>query len=281
VAVCDGLQHFFMKASLGDDNGGGGDGNGDTKLYVGAGALGTSSMVRAPPSPHRRQAGSEGDEAAVEGSACKLGKRHTKAHWAHSGISGKVASHKKPDWRHPLSDAPLGDGAALAAEARAALAEDGLVLLPPGAGVGAAVTHEPEADVAPPGNTPEGGAAAKSWGRFECNDRDSLPLIPCVGSSEWKVKSDGRHPAMRVACDGAYSGALGFGCAGLHTARLDYEGHGKHGGSARVYKQCSGKSGAKFLPRVRGMATWCKGRASGAALAECGGCKKAEGPVPK
>lgn len=264
VAVCDGLSHHFAKMTLN-----GGDANGATKLYVGAGALGLSSVVHAPAAHARRrgemeEAAEEGDDVA--GSACKLGKRHTLAHWSHNGVSGKVVTHKKPDWHHGGA-AAANAADALAGEARAAFGDSGLALMPPGSPVGAAAVGDAATDAsATNSSSPWNGG-----GDFECNGRASSVLVPCVGASSFHLPSDGHHADMTVGCDGAYSGALGFGCAGLHTARLDYGGKGK--GSLRVFKQCSGKSGAHFVPSKLGMATWCRGRASGAALAKCGGKK--------
>ena len=286
VAVCDGLQHTYGKVVL--DGGKREDGS-STKLYMGSGALGVSTLVKAPPprdDGKRAAADADAGGAHAHASVSKkhdplpVGKRRTAAHWSHEGIAGRVVSHKALDWHHGGSEAnDLGDGSSLASEAKAAFAEDGLVLLPPGADVGATVVSaEAEHEHAAASNV-----AGRPSIKFLCNGEKSSAIIPCVGSSVFKMDSDGAHPAIRSTCDGGWSGRLGFTCVGLHTARSDYPSHGDNGHhhpSLRTHAQCSGKHGAKFVAMGKGMAFWCRGRASGAALTK-GGCCKGEEVAPK
>lgn len=290
VAVCDGLQHTYGKAVL---EGGKREDGSSTKLYMGSGALGVSTLVKAPPprgGKHDAAADADADAGGAHAHAhadvgnkhdpLPVGKRRTVAHWSHEGIAGRVVSHKALDWHHGSASNDLGDGSSLATEAKAAFAEDGLVLLPPGADVGAAVVSaEPEHEHV---------AASNVTGRpsftFRCNGEKSFPIVPCVGSSVFKMESDGAHPEIRSTCDGGWSGRLGYTCAGLHTARSDYPTHsdnGHHAASLRTHAQCSGKHGARFIGGGKGMASWCKGRAAGAALVKGRCCKGDEGVAPK
>ena len=155
VGVCDGLVHRFARMRLRDGDDGGDDNKAKT-LYSGGGALGLSSMVKAPPS--RRSAEEEDADACADPSLdrrrCGF-KRRTVAHFSADGVSGQVWA-KKPFWRSVAAE-PVGDGRALEADARAAFAEAGLALLP-------AAT---DAAGVPVGNALEGGEYTcdghKSW----------------------------------------------------------------------------------------------------------------------
>lgn len=275
VAVCDGLLHKFAKISLPHDKSADGSG---TKLFIGAGALGVTTSVKAP-FPHHKHHHKEAEEDASPDSSTlakkhglPVGKRRTVAHWSADGVSGRVVSHKPLDWHRPGAaaadnDASIGDGSELMADAKAAFAEDGLVLLPPGSEAGAAVAS---AEPAPP-QPANVSAVAKPKFTFTCNDDASYPVVPCVGSTVFRMPSDGVHPSVKATCDGAWSGRLGFVCAGLHTGTSDYKAPSNGGHPPmRVHSQCSGKHASKFLVTKAGMAEWCRGRSAGAALVKHG-----------
>jgi len=208
VGVCDGLVHRFARMRLRDGDDGGDDNKAKT-LYSGGGALGLSSMVKAPPS--RRSAEEEDADACADPSLdrrrCGF-KRRTVAHFSADGVSGQVWA-KKPFWRSVAAE-PVGDGRALEADARAAFAEAGLALLP-------AATDA--ADV-PAGNALEGG-------EYTCDGHKSWPGLPCAGEARYEGGSKGR--SIEATCSGAYTGVRGWRGGG----RGEEGGRGAAGGRRR------------------------------------------------
>lgn len=321
IAVCDGLMHHFAKfEKKHDDDDEGNDGNDEGegrsvttwRVFFGAGALGKTFTVKAP--PETPVTSSPGDEQDDDVSRChRRRRRHhddngddggdgkwakVRMEWTSEGLSGQAWTAKKVGGGWGGEEEENGNDNtynAIAAEARAALADAGLAVLPDrdaavssssssspafsrekGAGALRSLASRVAPFLSPSSLLAAARADPLSGGiraRATCNGEEPRWRgAPCKGEAkmEWSSSSGSSDAHGTAVCDGFWSGA---GPVGGHKC-LGFSQVSASKGAWSMWRHCSGASGSKIgggggCPWHRnggkkGMASWCHGGSSGA-----------------